>query len=320
MSTNPSGRGQLRRRRSPSKETTKVLFEMTEEAENDAKACTKEAPGGMTRMSALEAENKKLRAQVAELERRLSKYEDESTKPQEEQGTEEEGPPSASRKHQGLVPSSSGDQFASAESPSGSSGLYHRRVPKSPGPKHADPDTSEDLAVSPLTDRSVGKKALRSVNSDLIVALPLSPGRSRPVKEKHSDLEEGGEIVDGIDTVVEGDRDRFPLLDEKGDSTVESAGADNQNNDEVRLEDAPFGQMVSDRAGWLVGLLVLQSMSSFIIQRNEEMLGEHLAIVQFLTMLVGAGGNAGNQASVRGKSICHERFYHCSFARIHALF
>jgi len=60
-----------------------------------------------------------------------------------------------------------------------------------------------------------------------------------------------------------------------------------------------FGRMVTDRAGWLVGLLVLQSMSSFIIQRNETLLQRHPVIVRFLTMLVGAGGNAGNQASVR---------------------
>merc|ERR1712003_483551 len=60
-----------------------------------------------------------------------------------------------------------------------------------------------------------------------------------------------------------------------------------------------FYKMIMDRAGWLVGLLVLQSMSSFIIQRNESLLQKHLVIVRFLTMLVGAGGNAGNQASVR---------------------
>jgi cation transporter-like permease len=60
-----------------------------------------------------------------------------------------------------------------------------------------------------------------------------------------------------------------------------------------------FWQSIADRAGWLVGLLVLQSMSSFILARNEELLQDHVVIVQFLTMLVGAGGNAGNQASVR---------------------
>mmetsp|Transcript_117873 Transcript_117873/g.176084 ORF Transcript_117873/g.176084 Transcript_117873/m.176084 type:complete len:421 (-) Transcript_117873:6-1268(-) len=60
-----------------------------------------------------------------------------------------------------------------------------------------------------------------------------------------------------------------------------------------------FVRVLSDRAGWLVGLLVLQSMSSFILARNEAMLQRHLVIIRFLTMLVGAGGNAGNQASVR---------------------
>ncbi|KAL7520231.1 hypothetical protein ACHAWX_004964 [Stephanocyclus meneghinianus] len=60
-----------------------------------------------------------------------------------------------------------------------------------------------------------------------------------------------------------------------------------------------FRQQVKERAGWLIGLLFLQSCSSFIIQYNERFLQSHMVIVQFLTMLVGAGGNAGNQASVR---------------------
>jgi cation transporter-like permease len=63
--------------------------------------------------------------------------------------------------------------------------------------------------------------------------------------------------------------------------------------------DMTFCKQVCDRAAWLVGLLVLQSMSSFIIAHNEALLKRHLVIVQFLTMLVGAGGNAGNQATVR---------------------
>lgn len=60
----------------------------------------------------------------------------------------------------------------------------------------------------------------------------------------------------------------------------------------------PFRDQLKERAGWLIGLLFLQSCSSFIIQYNEIFLQEHMVIVQFLTMLVGAGGNAGNQASV----------------------
>ena len=61
----------------------------------------------------------------------------------------------------------------------------------------------------------------------------------------------------------------------------------------------PFMDQLKERAGWLIGLLVLQSCSSFIIQNNQRFLQKHMTIVQFLTMLVGAGGIAGNQAAVR---------------------
>ena len=62
-----------------------------------------------------------------------------------------------------------------------------------------------------------------------------------------------------------------------------------------------FSAALRDRAYWLVGLLVMQSCSGFILSRNEALLANHPVIIYFLTMLVGAGGNAGNQASVRGK-------------------
>lgn len=60
-----------------------------------------------------------------------------------------------------------------------------------------------------------------------------------------------------------------------------------------------FGQALRDRAIWLVGLLILQSFSGIILSRNELLISNHPFLVYFLTMLVGAGGNAGNQASVR---------------------
>jgi len=60
-----------------------------------------------------------------------------------------------------------------------------------------------------------------------------------------------------------------------------------------------FRDALRDRACWLVGLLVMQSCSGFILARNEALLQNHPVIIYFLTMLVGAGGNAGNQASVR---------------------
>ncbi|KAK1741018.1 divalent cation transporter [Skeletonema marinoi] len=60
-----------------------------------------------------------------------------------------------------------------------------------------------------------------------------------------------------------------------------------------------FLDAMKSRAYWLVGLLALQSCSGFILSRNELLLQDHPVIIYFLTMLVGAGGNAGNQASVR---------------------
>lgn len=60
-----------------------------------------------------------------------------------------------------------------------------------------------------------------------------------------------------------------------------------------------FASSVFERGGWLVGLLIFQSFSSIILSSNESLLQNHPTIIYFLTMLVGAGGNAGNQAAVR---------------------
>jgi len=54
-----------------------------------------------------------------------------------------------------------------------------------------------------------------------------------------------------------------------------------------------------DRGRWLLGLLVLQSSSSFVLERYEDLIREHLVVTLFLTMLVGAGGNAGNQSAIK---------------------
>jgi Mg/Co/Ni transporter MgtE len=69
--------------------------------------------------------------------------------------------------------------------------------------------------------------------------------------------------------------------------------------DEGYNKEVPFFKNMIDRACWLIGLLIFQSGSSFILEYNEKMLQTHPTIIYFLTMLVGAGGNAGNQATVR---------------------
>ncbi|EER06254.1 conserved hypothetical protein [Perkinsus marinus ATCC 50983] len=53
-----------------------------------------------------------------------------------------------------------------------------------------------------------------------------------------------------------------------------------------------------DRILWLLGLLLLQSLSSFVLSSYSTLLTTHPVIIYFLTMLVGAGGNAGSQSAV----------------------
>lgn len=58
---------------------------------------------------------------------------------------------------------------------------------------------------------------------------------------------------------------------------------------------ATFGS----RVPVLVTLLMFQSLSSTILQHYEPLIQNHTVITLFLTMLVGSGGNAGNQATVK---------------------
>ena len=64
-------------------------------------------------------------------------------------------------------------------------------------------------------------------------------------------------------------------------------------------ESSSFYQGLFERASWLSGLLILQSFSTLILASNQLILEKHPTVIYFLTALVGAGGNAGNQASVR---------------------
>jgi cation transporter-like permease len=74
---------------------------------------------------------------------------------------------------------------------------------------------------------------------------------------------------------------------------------DIDSSDDGPFPEQSFFQNMFDRGTWLIGLLIFQSCSSFILAYNEKMLQVHPTIIYFLTMLVGAGGNAGNQAAVR---------------------
>lgn len=111
--------------------------------------------------------------------------------------------------------------------------------------------------------------------------------------KSHDSFGDGGDDFD--DEYNQGDLGHT----EESISAIEIGDDDDGNDDDEDPFDVTFYENMKDRAIWLVGLMVMQSASSFIIKRNESVLEEHGVIVQFLTMLVGAGGNAGNQASVR---------------------
>ena len=68
---------------------------------------------------------------------------------------------------------------------------------------------------------------------------------------------------------------------------------------EVLDDGGGWTSSLATRATWLLGLLACQSCSSFILADNEALLVTHPTVIFFMTMLVGAGGNAGNQAAVR---------------------
>ena len=99
---------------------------------------------------------------------------------------------------------------------------------------------------------------------------------------------------------------------EEGDarpSALELGGRDDGARDEqpespgkkapIARKHGEFTAELGSRLGLLAGLMVVQSLSSVILARFEGLLREHLVVTLFLTMLVGAGGNAGNQAAVK---------------------
>ena len=59
----------------------------------------------------------------------------------------------------------------------------------------------------------------------------------------------------------------------------------------------PWWILIRQRLPWLVGLLVLQSFSSIIMAKYGAVMDQYVILTFFLTMLVGTGGNAGNQSA-----------------------
>eukprot|EP00934_Nitzschia_sp_Nitz4_P007596 Nitzschia sp. Nitz4//scaffold51_size120721//50471//52142//NITZ4_003726-RA/size120721-snap-gene-0.37-mRNA-1//-1//CDS//3329553859//7586//frame0 len=171
-------------------------------------------------------------------------------------------------------------------------GLKHRGVKGNITPRLNQPTSGgtvkqplrhTTIELTPTNTKSESFSSLEDLE-DEVLKQPHLPGSEQKVASVDED------DLDDTDHVRQQQERR--LLSEP-DGIMEEPGGS------TPTEDEEFWECVSDRASWLVGLMVFQSFSSFILARNEALLQQHAVIVRFLTMLVGAGGNAGNQACVR---------------------
>lgn len=171
-------------------------------------------------------------------------------------------------------------------------GLYHRNSISKPNNSSANTNTSYSTRK---TERLMDESSSSSEHSydgdhnddndplfETHALIDHSSARNSIQKNRHMKTAQTGITTEGRTSVVAG-----------------TSMIDNGNNTNRGFRQAmTFWESLVDRASWLIGLLIFQSLSSFILARNESLLQHHTVIVQFLTMLVGAGGNAGNQASV----------------------
>jgi len=120
------------------------------------------------------------------------------------------------------------------------------------------------------------------------LARPVHPRRLAALRAS----EVAGDVTSSTNLIAENEQLRQKVMELE--ATIERT----EGLCEV-LDTGDWASSLSSRARWLLGLLVAQSCSSFILADNEGLLTSHPTVVFFMTMLVGAGGNAGNQASVR---------------------
>lgn len=202
--------------------------------------------------------------------------------------------------------------------------LHHRHVNKQHS--HSDVDVRQAASLSPnrVTKAKVSAHDMESesgapTNIELSFKNEKTPFRPKEAAHTPSRIsKDGGGNYSKALSIEQTDEEEgnFPDLhipssgeDDDGSESDGLIDDDSHNKHQPRPRHSTvcsntsnfpsFRDDIKERGGWLIGLLFLQSCSSFIIQYNEGFLQSHMVIVQFLTMLVGAGGNAGNQASVR---------------------
>ncbi|MCB9492652.1 MAG: magnesium transporter [Epsilonproteobacteria bacterium] len=102
--------------------------------------------------------------------------------------------------------------------------------------------------------------------------------------------------------VITGD-DVFDIIEEEGEEDLYKISGLSPAKDGYFA--TPVTTLIRQRSAWLVLLLIFQSCSSFILSQYQDLLNKYGMIAVFLTMLIGTGGNAGNQSAtlvIRGFS------------------
>jgi magnesium transporter len=87
------------------------------------------------------------------------------------------------------------------------------------------------------------------------------------------------------------------ILKEEGKEDVYKMSGMSSPQDHFTYFTTPIWKLIRQRSPWLISLLLLQSVSSMILDQYNEMLSSYAIITLFLTMLTGTGGNAGNQSA-----------------------
>lgn len=66
---------------------------------------------------------------------------------------------------------------------------------------------------------------------------------------------------------------------------------------QTSFSEAGVGLLVRRRAGWLIGLVAVNIFTGWVIASHESVIAASLALVFFLPLLIGSGGNAGSQSA-----------------------
>lgn len=70
-----------------------------------------------------------------------------------------------------------------------------------------------------------------------------------------------------------------------------------QRKDGSHYLDAPVKDMVKERIGWLLILMISAVFTGVVIQKYEAMLASHVILAAYIPLLMDSGGNAGSQSS-----------------------